>query len=172
MKKFKALMVWAAVVTATSASAQSIQGYYGEVGYLPLSVDVGGVSVSPQLARAMVGVNVHDNLSVEGMAAVTVVSDTYQNVDISANAWGVFLKPKFQVTQDTQVFARVGHVSSELKASVSNYSASLSGSDVGYGLGVQTQITSKVYGQIDYMSYYNKNGFEAKGFTVSVGTRF
>ena len=167
MKKFKALMVWAAVVTATSASAQSIQGYYGEVGYLPLSVDVGGVSVSPQLARAVVGVNVHDNLSVEGMAAVTVVSDTYQNVDISANAWGVFLKPKFQVTQDTQVFARVGYVSSELKASVST-----SGSDVGYGLGVQTQITSKVYGQIDYMNYYNKNGFEAKGFTVSVGTRF
>ena len=39
MKKFKALMVWAAVVTATSASAQSSQGYYGEVGYLPLSIE-------------------------------------------------------------------------------------------------------------------------------------
>ena len=120
----------------------------------------------------MVGVNVHDNLSVEGMAAVTVVSDTYQNADISANAWGVFLKPKLQVTQDTQVFARAGYVSSELKASVSNYAASTSGSDVGYGLGGQTQITSKVYGQIDYMNYYNKNGFAAKGFTVSVGARF
>jgi len=170
-----ALVALLALLAASTSSAQSMNmdsGYYGEIGYTPISISGDEITLKPKLARFIVGKDINENLSVEGMYSATVSEDNYQGVDISANSYGVFLKPKMEVAKDTEVFARVGFVKSELKASVSGLSASSSGSDASYGLGIQTKFTKDVYGQVDYMNYYSKNGTTSKGFTFSVGTRF
>jgi hypothetical protein len=176
MKNSKsALIAVLALLAAGTATAQSMtkgSGYYGEIGYTALSINDDGLTFKPKLARFTVGKAINENLSVEGMYAATVSKDRYQAADISASAYGIFLKPKMEVAKDTELFARVGLVKSEIKASVLGISASDSGSDTSYGLGVQTKFTKDIFGQVDYMNYYSKNGITAKGFTVSVGTRF
>lgn len=176
MKKHKyACLALLATLTAGAASAQSMMhdaGYYAEVGYTPLSIDDGGVTLKPDLARFVVGKDLNKNLSIEGMYTTTVSKDSYRGVNYSSSGYGVYLKPKMEIAKDTEVFARVGYVRSEFKASGAGVSSANSGSDVSYGLGVQTKLTKDVYGQLDYMNYYDKDGGTSKGFTLAVGTRF
>ena len=176
MKNPKSALIALLAVLATGAvSAQSMtkdSGYYGEIGYTALSINFDRFTFKPKLARFTVGKDINENLSVEGIYGATVSEDSYQSADISASAYGIFLKPKMEVAKDTELFARVGLVKSEIKASASGISASSSGSDTSYGLGVQTKFTKDIFGQVDYINYYSKNGITAKGFTVSVGTRF
>ena len=176
MKNSKhALLALLTLLAVGAASAQSMNkdsGYYGEIGYTPISIGGDGVTFKPKLARFTVGKDIHENLSVEGMYGTTVSKDSIQGVDVSASAYGIFLKPKMELAKDTEVFARVGWVHSEIKGTWAGGSGSSSGSDAGYGLGIQTKFTKDVYGQLDYMNYYDKNGTTSKGFTVSIGARF
>lgn len=176
MKNSKhALVAVFAVLTAGAASAQSIandSGYYGEIGYTPLSIGDSVVTFKPKLARFIVGKDINENLSIEAMYGTSISKDSQQGVDISASGYGIFLKPKIEIAKDTEVFGRLGWFKSELKATGSGGSDSTNGSDASYGLGVQTKFTKDVYGQIDYMNYYKKEGVTSKGFTVSVGMHF
>lgn len=167
-----------ALVAALSASAVCAQttnkdsGHYAELGYLPLNMSDGTYTVKPQMARFMVGTEINENLSVEGMVGATVSKDKQAGVDYSSTAYGLFLKPKMEVATATQIFARVGYVHTSLDARTANARATAYDSSVAYGLGVQTQFTKDVYGQLDYMDYYRKDNQTVKGFTVSVGMRF
>jgi Outer membrane protein beta-barrel domain len=177
MKNSKhALIALLAVLAASTVSAQSMsnQGYYGEVGYTALNMknDNNGFSIRPKLARLTVGKELDKNLAVEGTYAFTASKDssvvggvTYTGKE---SFYGAYLKPKMEVAKDVEAFARIG----ALHTKYEDESGSLSKTKVSYGVGVQAQFTKDVYGQVDYMSYYKQDGITAKGFTVSVGTRF
>jgi hypothetical protein len=49
---------------------------------------------------------------------------------------------------------------------------SRSGTDLAYGLGIQTNFSKTVYGQLDYMNTYDRDNMTAKGYTLSVGMRY
>ncbi len=176
MKNYKhALITLLTVLAAGSTSAQSMNKdseYYGEIGYTPISINASTVTLKPKLLRFIVGKDIDKNFSVEGMYAATASKDSYQSSDVSASAYGIYLKSKMEISKDTDVFARIGRVKSETKETWTGGSASSSSTDASYGLGVQTKFTKDVYGQIDYMSYYDKYSTTSKGFTVSVGMRF
>jgi mRNA deadenylase 3'-5' endonuclease subunit Ccr4 len=67
------------------------------------------------------------------------------------------------------VFARLGVTRSDITASAAG---AHTGTDLSYGVGVQTNFTKTVYGQLDYMNYFDKDNISAKGFALSVGSRF
>src|SRR4051812_12651975 len=108
----------AAVMLSTAALAQAqaqTSPVYGEIGYTMLKIkseDVG--TVHPGALRGIVGYAFHPNLAVEGMLAFGVVSD---NVDVSGvnvkvkldNAYGIYLKPKYDVTPQVELFGRLGY---------------------------------------------------------------
>jgi Outer membrane protein beta-barrel domain len=177
MKNSKhALIALLTVLAASTVSAQSMsnQGYYGEVGYTALNMknDNNGFSIRPKLARLTVGKELDKNLAVEGTYSFTASKDssvvggvTYTGKE---SFYGAYLKPKMEVAKDVEAFARIG----ALHTKYEDESGSLSKTKVSYGVGVQAQFTKDVYGQVDYMSYYKQDGITAKGFTVSVGTRF
>jgi hypothetical protein len=175
MKNSKsALIAVLAVLTVTTASAQSMNmgsGYYGEIGYLALKFkdDVGGGSTTPKLARFVVGKELDKNLSVEGMYANTVSKDSDNSgVSYKGETYGAYLKPKTEVVAGTEVFARLGVA----RTTISGNGTDGSATKLAYGIGIQTQFTKDVYGQVDYMDLGKKGDASAKGFTVSVGTRF
>jgi hypothetical protein len=177
MKNSKRILVALfAVLSAGIASAQSVpnQSYYGEVGYTSLNIksDDNGFDITPKLARFIVGKEIDKNLSVEGTYAITASKDsaTIDGTKYTAKAtmYGMYLKPKFEITKDVEAFARIGAVHSKYEDEVS----SVSKTKASYGLGIQTQFSKDVYGQVDYMHYYKQEGITGKGFTVSVGTRF
>ncbi len=175
MKNSKNALVALLAVLATGAvSAQSMSkdsGYYGEIGYLALKFkDEDGATVTPKLARFVVGKELDKNLSVEGMYANTVTKDSVDGGEsYKGQTFGVYLKPKTEVAVGTEVFARVGVAKRTITA---NDGTDVSATKLAYGIGIQTQFTKDVYGQVDYMDLGKKDGVSAKGLTVSIGTRF
>ena len=165
------LVATAGVVSAQMKTPTS-SSYYGEVGYTATSIGDASLTFKPQLIRFVVGKEINQNLSVEGMFAPTIAKDTYRGVDIKAQTYGIYLKPKLEIAKDTEAFARLGWAKSQLDLSANGASESLSDSSVAFGAGVQTQFNKDVYGQIDYMRFYSKDGVKADGLTFSVGTRF
>ncbi len=170
---------WIALLTtlaAGSACAQTMsnQDFYGELGYTSLNIknDKNGFDVTPKLMRLTVGKEINKALSVEGAYAYTASkdSDTVGGTKYTAKAsmYGVYLKPKFEIANGIEAFARVGVIHSKYEDEVSEVSKT----KPSYGLGLQAQFTKDIYGQVDYMNYYKNDGLTAKGFTVSVGARF
>ncbi|MEY2791847.1 MAG: hypothetical protein RL295_2012 [Pseudomonadota bacterium] len=177
MKNSKNALVALLAVLATGAvSAQSMsnQGYYGEVGYTPLNIknDSNGFDITPKLARLIVGKEINKDLTLEGTYAFTASKDSAvvsgTKYTGKASLFGAYLKPKFEIVQDVEVFARVGALHTKYEDEGSNFSKT----KLSYGIGMQTQFTKDIYGQVDYMHYGKQDSVTARGFTVSVGTRF
>ncbi len=177
MKNSKhALVALLAILAVGSASAQSMsnQGYYGEVGYTALNLknDSNGFDATPKLARFTIGKEIDKNLSIEGSYAFTASKDSSvvggTKYNAKASAFGISLKPKMEIAKDVEVFARIGAIHNKYEDEGSSFSKT----KLAYGIGMQAQFTKDVYGQVDYMNYYKQDGVTAKGFTVSVGTRF
>ena len=177
MKNYKnGLVALLAVLATGTVSSQSMpnQGYYGEVGYTALKIknDSNGFDITPKLARLIVGKEINKGLAVEGTYAFTASNDSAAvngtKYTGKASLFGAYLKPKFEIAQDVEVFARVGALHTKYEDEGSSFSKT----KLSYGIGVQTQFTKDVYGQVDYMNYYKQDGMTGKGFTISVGTRF
>lgn len=95
--------------------------------------------------------------------------DSRTGYDAAVSGYGIFLKPKMALTDSTEIFARVGAMRSKITAATGG---AHTGNDVAYGLGIQTNFTKTVYGQLDYMQSYDRDSVAAKGYTLSLGTRF
>ena len=157
------LVATAGVASAQTAAAQP--KFYGEVGYLPLNIKFSdGSKVTPNLVRGVVGTEINDNLAAEGSLGLTLSKDD----GVSATTVGAFLKPKYAITKDAEVFARIGVTRTSLGGEGTG-----SMTKAAYGFGAQMEINKDVYGQVDYM-HYGKDaaGSTVRGFTVSIGTRF
>ncbi len=166
------------VATAGVASAQTAaKDFYFEGGLVPMKITGDDLDVTPVAARLTLGKDINANLAVEGVYVFTASKDSIKvrnvNVDISIAGYGLYLKPKMEVTKGTEVFGRVGYTSAKLTASAGN--VSVTGDTVNslsYGVGVQTEINKDWYAQADYMLFTKKDGDTAKGFGISAGYRF
>lgn len=162
-----------AVLCATGAQAQSRNasdnGYYGEIGYSPVDVSGPGGNAKPHAVRFLIGSELNKNLGLEAMYTTTMSKDSRLGYDAAVSNFGILLKPKMALTESTEVFARVGLMRADITASTSG---SHTGTDIAYGLGIQTNFTKSVYGQFDYMHSYDRDSVAAKGYTLSLGTRF
>jgi opacity protein-like surface antigen len=180
MKNSKnALVALAAVLAANAAFAQSMfknSDFYSEVGYSAIKFDDGYTTATPKLVRFVVGTSINANFDVEGAVALTGskgdLKDSTENGKLSAKHIGFYAKPKMEIVKDTEVFGRIGISHTSWKANNSVGERSDSFTKLAYGIGIQTQFTKDVYGQVDYMDSGKKDGVSAKGLTVSIGTRF
>ena len=174
MKKLHLIaMATLAVVCVSGAQAQSRQpsdnGYYGEIGYSPMEVSDSRGNAKPSAIRLLIGNEMNKNLGIEAMLISTVSKDSHVGYDGSISSVGLLLKPKIALTDNTELFARVGVMRAEITASKMG---SQIGTDLAYGVGIQTSVTKSVYVQLDYMNAYEHDGVAAKGYTLSLGTRF
>lgn len=162
-----------AMLSITGAQAQSRtsadNGYYGEIGYSPVDVSGGGGTATPKALRFLIGNEINKNLGIEATYTTSVSKDSRIGYDGSFSGLGIFLKPKMALSESTEVFARVGFMHADITAS---NAGSHTGTDMAYGLGIQTNFTKSVYGQLDYMNSYDRDSVSAKGYTLSIGTRF
>lgn len=128
-----------------------------------------GGSATPHAVRFVIGGALNKNVDIDAIYSTTVSKDSQPGYDASFSGFGVFLKPKMAVTSSTDVFARVGLLRADITGSKNG---SHTGTDFAYGLGIQTQFTPSMYGQLDYMHSYDRDSVAANGFTLSLGTRF
>ncbi len=172
----KKCLVSIAIITSIFANAVyaqnqvgSMNTFYGEIGFSPIDLAGAGGDTKPYGIRFLIGNELHRNLGLDVLYTTTVAKDSRPGYDASFSGFGVFLKPKYAIIEGTEIFARLGVLRADITAS--NKGSDL-GSDIAYGVGIQTNLTKTVYGQFDFMHSYDRDNVYAKGFTVSVGTRF
>jgi opacity protein-like surface antigen len=76
------------------------------------------------------------------------------------------------VSQDIEVFARLGYARIKLTDSVMGVSFTESASDASYGLGAAYRINDKWSAVVDYMRYYDKDGVRLQGLSAGLRLRF
>lgn len=186
MKKilFASLAAATAFSFAGAAHAEGADApLYFELGYSKLSVKGGvpGMSLkaSPGAISGIAGYQVNNNLSFEGLLAFGAggseakINGVGSGVDIKVGTGlGFFARASTNLTDDLQVFGRLGWQHSRLKFSDATGSDSDSGSDLAYGFGANFNLSKSSYLQASWMSYYNKNSTKISGFGLSYGIRF
>jgi outer membrane autotransporter protein len=178
MKKIiRILSVSALLATAAAAQAQ----VYVEGAYAPLTFKDSdfGLKAKPAALSGVVGYNLHPNLDVEGFLGLGVKKSEFTlngaatgvKADISSSI-GAFLKPKTMLTDEIEVFARVGYAHSKLKLTGAGMSDSGSEGSFAYGLGGNYYMNKQTYLTASYMSLFNKDNVKATGFNFGVGYKF
>lgn len=165
----------AALLAAGAAQAQAVNGVYVEGGYTFAKAKDSdlGLSAKPGMIRGIVGWEAHPNVAIEAMLAGGAGDDSTHGVTVKVQrSYGLFIKPKFAVTPEFEVFGRLGYADTKIKLSSSLGSGSDSDSSFAWALGASYSFNKQFYGTVDYGSYYKKDGFKLTGFTLGAGYRF
>ncbi|MBK1685997.1 porin family protein [Rubrivivax gelatinosus] len=175
----KIAMIAAAVLACGAAQAQTVASpIYGEIGYSLLNADVVGTDFDLGAVRGILGYEVHPNVALEAMFALGTSDDSVRagsdTVKLKLeHSYGFYVKPKVDVSEGLELFARVGFAESKLKATlVGEFSNSDSDNDVSFGVGMKYAFSKNMYGVVDYMRYYNKDDVKVDGFTFGLGYKF
>lgn len=171
------LIVAGALLAAGAAQAQTQHqnGVYGELGYTFGKVEVDGINASakPGAIRGIVGWDVHPNVALEAMLAGGVKDDTVRGAKIKVQrSYGMYLKPRYALNDQFEVFGRLGFADTKVKASGGGASATGSDNSFSWGLGASYNFSKSVYGSVDYMSFFDKDGGKITGVTLGAGYRF
>ena len=186
MKKLVMILAVASTFISTQSfaadtSAANENNGYAQIGITRARTEDSGLAFIHPVATATVGYNFNKNFAGEVMAGTSVSDDTsyYGSVRVTSSidsVFGAYLKAKTEITPDLAIFARVGVLRANISATGSNgfVSASSSASDtsLSFGAGLEYNFTKSIYGQVDYMSLYNKSGTSSQGPSVSLGFNF
>ena len=168
----------AAALTCTSAQAQLIPTpSYLELGLVNATVDTGAGKASPTAVRLISGTDFHKYMGLEALFALSTSdgSATINNVPGRLkinNSWGLYLKPKFDVSPQIEVFGRIGFASTSLGGTGSLASASGTSQSGAYGLGLRFKFNKSLGINLDYMTYLQSGNTDVKGATIGLGYRF
>jgi hypothetical protein len=169
----------ATVVIAAAATAQAQVYVEGSVTGLTAKESSLGFKSKPSAFSGLVGYNVHPNVDVEGFLALGAgESDmTFNGVNSGSklkvkSSFGVFVKPKVMVSNEMEVFARVGYLENKFKTSGQNLDTRITDGSVAFGVGANYYFDKRTYVTGSYMNYNNKDGFKVNGLSIGVGYKF
>lgn len=171
-----ASLVVSAPVAAQQLYQQAPLMNYGEIGFTSVKIEDSGFSFTPKAVRLLLGQEFHPNFAVDVMGAFGVQDDSISVGGITVTGdlkygVGLYAVPKIKFG-NAEVFARLGAIKAEAKASAMGMSVTESGTDFSYGAGVRYTFTRNHFIAADWMQYYDKNGIDAKGWTISLGSWF
>jgi opacity protein-like surface antigen len=183
MKKYvNGLSILVLLAMGVSAHAQTqtpANPWYGELAYAPVKIkEAGATDGTAKNLRGILGYELHPNVALEGLlslgvgdASVTVNGDP---VDTRVNrVVGLYVKPKVAVSQDIELFARLGYARTKITSTSSTGdSGSGSESDMSYGLGAAYRINDRWSAVVDYMRYHDKDGVRLQGLSAGLRLRF
>lgn len=176
----KLITVAALWVAVCSANAQT----YVDAAYVPMELSIAKsgdkLEATPHVVRLILGRDVSRYLAVEGMFAFGVKSDGVVLNGLadpdsslkSHNAYGLYLRPKYPLTDNLTVFWRLGY--NRIDYSLTNPAGKDSDHQSGfaYGAGVSITVNPRLNVFIDYMSYLDRLQAASRGIGAGLGFRF
>ncbi len=106
-----------------------------------------------------VGYNFNEYIAVEGRywfgASDTTVTVNNTPYDVSVDAWGLYVKPQYPVTEAFNVYALLGYGAAEFDAPVASGINQDSMDGFSWGLGASYAFTDNVAVFIDYVNIYD-----------------
>ncbi|AOF87236.1 outer membrane beta-barrel domain protein [Hydrogenophaga sp. RAC07] len=181
--KALAAAVFTVAAAGAQAQTQAPSKMYAEIGYAAIGLDftdgANTLKSGPGALTGVLGYQLHPNVAVEGFLGLGIVKDEIEfngtGIGINAkvnNTVGVFVKPGVKVTENVELFARLGYLRTKLTLSSGGVSVSDSDTGAAYGLGVNLNLTKTSYVQANWMSYYKEDGVKAQGVALAYGVRF
>lgn len=183
MKKVLLATAFAAATVTAQAQNAVATNWFGEIGYtavrLKATDGVDTVKASPSAVNLSVGYQVMPNLAIEGLAAFSLSdakvklngTSTVVDADVKSTL-GIYLRPSFKVTDNIELFGRLGYAHSKYSLSAGGVNATGSDSDFSYGIGANFYLNKTSYISGNWTSYYSKDGVKGTGVAVSYGVRF
>ena len=165
----------ALTLIAAPAMAQDHGPVTGSIGYTQLDGDDGSLGA----VTGRVGYDFTRNLGVEGELSVGVKDEevTFGGVDTTlehqydAAVYGV---AKLPVTENLELFGRVGYGTTEVKASTAGFAATEDGDSLNYGVGANYFIDGRNGIRADWTrrDFQEDNGGELDTYGLSFVRRF
>ncbi|PZO13066.1 MAG: hypothetical protein DCF26_17690 [Burkholderiales bacterium] len=167
----------------SQAQTQPESKLYGEVGYAATSFKENDVvdryKAKPAIVTGIVGYKFEPHFAVEAFLGLGAKSGELKlngaptgfNVKIN-NTMGVFVRPSLKVSDDVELFARLGYVHSKVTLSGLGVSESDTDNSVAYGLGGNVYLSKSSYLQLNWTNYYKKDGVKIDGIGVAYGFKF
>lgn len=155
------------------ASAQESPSFYGTIGYTNLHIDADDIDVNLGGIEGRVGVAVNQYFAFEGEAAIGIADDTVDvlgtPVDVSMNwTFGAYAVVTLPVSEQFQVFGRLGYATTEFEADAGGGSASDSGGDYAFGVGAQAFFTANDGVRFDWTA----RGEDASSWSIAYVRKF
>jgi outer membrane immunogenic protein len=146
----KSLMIAASVASllaiAAPVAANAEVTWYGNVGYASINAD----PVNLGAIQGRLGAQFNPYIGVEGEVAFGVQEDTIFGVDVKlSNEYGVYAVAKAPLSDQFDIFARVGYARAEIDVG----GTGLSDDGVAYGVGAQYTFDGKNGVRADYTKY-------------------
>jgi opacity protein-like surface antigen len=170
--------------TASGVQAQSAaSATYVEAGFDATRISADEFESFPTTGRLTLGHNLHPNLAIESTLIFTA-SEAVEGKDpksknkadeitFGVSGAALYLKPKMALSKDTEVFARLGYSSVRYSATINK--SIVKDDPMGsfsYGVGVQTNITNKLYAQGSFTLLSKTKDTMAESVGVTLGYRF
>jgi len=183
MRKLLPFLAISAALVSSVAYSQEDNKMYLEVGYAHTKIEeTGAFSENTGIAAVRFGYNFTKNFAAEAFVA-TGLDSAKVDVDVPGvgivtadikvdSAYGFYLKGKVEVADGFELFAKPGYVHAKVKVSALGLSDSTSDDSFSWAVGGQYNFTDRIYGQIDYASYYDKSGDKVSGPSISIGFKF
>ena len=188
MNKLKLIAI--SLLFSNISSFAADDSYYAELGYASInysytySSDYSFKWNNGAAIRLVFGKELGKNLAIEGMYASginssdkTTLISTYNSQIKLTSMYGVYLKPKYNISENINVFARIGFAQSTIDGNTYDgtslaSSGNATASATSYGVGTSYKLNDKFNLNLDYMSYYNKNSIDINAVTLGVGYKF
>jgi opacity protein-like surface antigen len=180
VNRLSILVLLAAGASVHAQSQTPANPWYGELAYAPVQIKQDGkTDGTAKNLRGVVGYELHPNVALEGLLSLGVkdasVTDADGPVDTRVNrVVGLYVKPKVAVSQDIELFARLGYARTKVTSTLTatGDAESESASDVSYGLGASYRINDSWSAVVDYMRYSEKHGMRLQGWAVGLRLKF
>jgi hypothetical protein len=171
-------------VLATAASCASAQ-WYGELTHVSATTKYSSsntnIESNPKSIGAYIGYQLNDNFAAEGLIGTGIggtdvkVNGASQNNPVTAKTdylYGAFVKAKNNLSEEVEVFGRLGYLEGKTTSSNTSASSSTVKGDWAYGLGTNYHVNKKTYVSASWMNLHNKDSVKSTGWTIGLGFKF
>ncbi|WP_370235254.1 MULTISPECIES: porin family protein [Henriciella] len=160
----------AAAIAAVLATPAFAQGWYADVGYQTLGFDEDEIDVDLGAITGHFGYQLNQNFALEGELGVGVKEESFDvlgtDVDVELSYLvGAYVRGQVPVSEQLNLFARVGVVNAELSVEGGGFSESDSETGIGYGAGAEFMFNSTFGIRGDY-TRYDIDDAEADAFMI------
>lgn len=147
-------------------AAYSLLNANRENAYTFNNVDITDTTIDTDFSEVMIqaGYNFNQYVAIEGRYWFGIkdsfVTDAFSNVNVnfdnSVDAWGIYVKPQYPVTEAFNVYALLGYASSEYSVDAGSTLVDLGTLDgFSWGLGAGYAFTENISVFVDYVNLYN-----------------
>ena len=161
------------ILLISANSAQAAERLYAELGAMRTEVKIGGANFKPYVPKFKTGYYFMNKVALElQYIASGDADDSGSNLKID-KMYGGFIRLDSDLHNRARIYLLGGYTQTEL--SLTGKLESISGEKDGgfaWGIGAEDQIVRmrNTYITLDYMQYYNKDGYKISG--ISLGFRF